>query len=145
MRLSCTVFDIKPVICRKSPILTHATCIWRRITQIKQHDSPGTVVFWCQRSPQNSTSGVPGPSAAAATGPPPQQLHSLPRVTISHIYRCMHYYTVHASLHRVQITKSEVGATTGGVPCWQNSAGRRRLTGGNIGSSMPPAGRRWAA
>jgi len=30
-------------------------------------------------------------------------------------------------------------------PSWQNSAGRRRLTGGNIGSGMPPAGRRWAA
>ena len=31
------------------------------------------------------------------------------------------------------------------IPSWQNSAGRRRLTGGNIGSGMPPAGRRWAA
>ena len=28
-RLSCTVFEIKPAICRKSPILTHPTCIWR--------------------------------------------------------------------------------------------------------------------
>ena len=27
--LSCTVFEIKPVICRMSPILTHPTCIWR--------------------------------------------------------------------------------------------------------------------
>ena len=26
-----------------------------RITQITPHDSPGTLVFWCQRSPQNST------------------------------------------------------------------------------------------
>ena len=25
MRLSCTVFEIKPAICRKSPILTHPT------------------------------------------------------------------------------------------------------------------------
>ena len=25
MRLSCTVFEIQPVICRKSPILTHPT------------------------------------------------------------------------------------------------------------------------
>ena len=31
------------------------------------------------------------------------------------------------------------------IPSWQNSAGRRRLMGGNIGSGMPPAGRRWAA
>ena len=29
LRLSCTVFEIQPVICRKSPILTHRTCIWR--------------------------------------------------------------------------------------------------------------------
>jgi len=29
VHLSCTVFEIQPVICRKSPILTHATCIWR--------------------------------------------------------------------------------------------------------------------
>jgi len=29
MRLSCTVFEIQPVICQKSPILTHPTCIWR--------------------------------------------------------------------------------------------------------------------
>jgi len=30
MRLSCTVFEIKPAICRKSSILTHPTpCIWR--------------------------------------------------------------------------------------------------------------------
>ena len=29
MCLSCTVFDIKPVICRKSMILTHPTCIRR--------------------------------------------------------------------------------------------------------------------
>jgi len=28
-RLCCTVFEIKPAICRKSPILTHLTCIWR--------------------------------------------------------------------------------------------------------------------
>ena len=29
MRLSATVFEIQPVICRKSPILTHPTCVWR--------------------------------------------------------------------------------------------------------------------
>jgi len=28
MHLCFTVFDIQPVICRKSPILTHPTCIW---------------------------------------------------------------------------------------------------------------------
>jgi len=29
MFLSFTVFEIEPVICQKSPILTHPTCIWR--------------------------------------------------------------------------------------------------------------------
>jgi len=29
MRLSCTAVKIYPVICRKSSILTHPTCIWR--------------------------------------------------------------------------------------------------------------------
>jgi len=29
MCLSCTIFQIWPAICRKSPILTHPTCIWR--------------------------------------------------------------------------------------------------------------------
>ena len=29
MCLSFTVFEIQPVICRKLPILTHPTCIWR--------------------------------------------------------------------------------------------------------------------
>jgi len=27
VHLSCTVFEIQPVICRKSPILTHPTCM----------------------------------------------------------------------------------------------------------------------
>ena len=31
----------------------------RRITQITPHDTPGTLVFWCQRSPRNSTGGHP--------------------------------------------------------------------------------------
>ena len=29
VRLSCTVFDIQPAICQKSPILAYSTCIWR--------------------------------------------------------------------------------------------------------------------
>ena len=31
----------------------------RRITQTTPHDTPGTLVFWCQRSPQNSTGVTP--------------------------------------------------------------------------------------
>jgi len=30
-----------------------------RITQTTPHDSPGTLVFWCQRSPRNSTGVTP--------------------------------------------------------------------------------------
>ena len=31
----------------------------RRITQTPPHDTPGSLVFWCQRSPQNSTGVTP--------------------------------------------------------------------------------------
>ena len=31
----------------------------RRITQTTPHDSPETLVFWCQRSPRNSTGVTP--------------------------------------------------------------------------------------
>jgi len=31
----------------------------RRITQTTPHDSPGTLVFWCQRSPRYSTGVTP--------------------------------------------------------------------------------------
>ena len=40
MCLSSTVFDIWPVICRKTPILTHPTCIWsprRGVTPVEFH------------------------------------------------------------------------------------------------------------
>ena len=30
-----------------------------RITQTTPHDTPGTLVFWCQRSPRNSTGVIP--------------------------------------------------------------------------------------
>jgi len=31
----------------------------RRITQTTPHDTPGTLVFWCQRSPRKSTGVLP--------------------------------------------------------------------------------------
>jgi len=31
----------------------------RRITQTTSHDTPGSLVFWCQRSPRNSTGVTP--------------------------------------------------------------------------------------
>jgi len=39
-----------------------------RITQMKPHDSPGTVVFWCQRSPRNSTGVTPYEGAKCRWG-----------------------------------------------------------------------------
>ena len=40
----------------------------RRITQITPHDSPGTLVFWCQRSPRNSTGVTPYEGAECRWG-----------------------------------------------------------------------------
>ena len=39
----------------------------RRITKTTPHDTPGTLVFWCQRSPRNSTGVTPtgAPNAGA--------------------------------------------------------------------------------
>ena len=41
MHLSCTVFEIQPVICRKSPILTHPTCICAEIFGDRKLESLG--------------------------------------------------------------------------------------------------------
>jgi len=40
----------------------------RRITQTTPHDSPGTLVFWCQRSPRNSTGVTPYKGAECRWG-----------------------------------------------------------------------------
>jgi len=40
----------------------------RRITQTKQHDSPGTLVFWCQISPRNLTGVTPYEGAKCRWG-----------------------------------------------------------------------------
>jgi len=40
----------------------------RRITQTKPHDTSGTLVFWCQRSPQNSTGVTPYEGAECRWG-----------------------------------------------------------------------------
>ena len=40
----------------------------QRITQTTPHDSPGTLVFWCQRSPQNSTGVTPYEGAECRWG-----------------------------------------------------------------------------
>ena len=73
MRLSCTVFTAR---CNASAVLAMGLCpsvclclsvtsrcstktAKRRITQITPHDSPGILVFCCQRSPRNSTGVTP--------------------------------------------------------------------------------------
>ena len=40
----------------------------RRITQTTPHDTPGTLVFWCQRSPWNSTGVTPYEGAECRWG-----------------------------------------------------------------------------
>ena len=40
----------------------------RRITQTKPHDTPGTLVFWCQRSPRNSNGVTPYEGAECRWG-----------------------------------------------------------------------------
>jgi len=40
----------------------------QRITQTVPHDSPGTLVFWCQRSPRNSTGVTPYEGAECRWG-----------------------------------------------------------------------------
>ena len=40
----------------------------RRITKITPHDSPGTLVFWWQRTPRNSTAVIPYEGAKCKWG-----------------------------------------------------------------------------
>ena len=40
----------------------------RRITQTTPHDTPGILVFWCQRSPRNSTGVTPYEGAECRWG-----------------------------------------------------------------------------
>ena len=61
IRLSCTVFEIQPVICGKSTILTHPTCIWclrggdlGRISRrylTSENQSPWAIVWCCLCDP----------------------------------------------------------------------------------------------
>ena len=49
MRLSFTVFDTQPVICRKSPILTHRICIWTPIGGDRGR------ILWRSLAPENQS------------------------------------------------------------------------------------------
>jgi len=46
-------------VCLSVTSLSSTKTAKRRITQTTPHDSPGTLVFWCQRSPRNSTGVTP--------------------------------------------------------------------------------------
>jgi len=54
----------------------------RRITQITPHDSPGTLVFWCQKSPRNSTGVTPyGGTKRRWGGSKSATFHKLPAIS----------------------------------------------------------------
>ena len=51
--------SVCPSICPSVTSRCSTKTAKRRITQTTPHDSPGTLVFWCQRSPRNSTGVTP--------------------------------------------------------------------------------------
>jgi len=51
--------SVRPSVCHKSVLPCSTKTAKRRITKITLHDSSGTLVFWCQRSPRNSTGVIP--------------------------------------------------------------------------------------
>ena len=81
MRLSCTVFEVQPLIFRKSPILIHHTCIWRprrgsprsnfaEIFGVRNLESLQTIVWCCLCDPAFSRfSRTPTCDRQTDTGP----------------------------------------------------------------------------
>ena len=51
--------SVRPYVCLSVTSRSSTKTAKRRITQIIPHDSPGNLVFWCQRSPRNSTGVTP--------------------------------------------------------------------------------------
>ena len=51
--------SVRPSVCLSVTSRCSTKTAKRRITQTTPHDSPGTLVFWCQRSPRNSTGVTP--------------------------------------------------------------------------------------
>ena len=51
------VLAMGPCLCLSVSVTSRSSTktAQRRITQTTPHDTPGSVVFWCQRSPRNST------------------------------------------------------------------------------------------
>jgi len=70
--------SVRPSVTSRSSTKT-AKC---RITQTTPHDSPGTPVFWCQRSPRNSTGVTPyGGTKCRWCGSKSATLHKLPAIS----------------------------------------------------------------
>ena len=57
----------------------------RRITQTIPHDNPGTLVFWCQRSPQNSTGVTPYKGAECRWGGQNRRLSTNSRLYLENV------------------------------------------------------------
>jgi len=50
---------VRPSVCPSVTCRSSTKTAKRKITQTTPHDSPGTLVFWSQRSPRNSTGVTP--------------------------------------------------------------------------------------
>jgi len=64
----------------------------RRITQTTPHDTPGTLVFWCQRSPRNSTGITPYEGAECSWGGQNRRLSTNNRLYIENGKRQTHSF-----------------------------------------------------
>ena len=64
----------------------------RRITQTTPHDSPGTLVFWCQTSPRNSTGVTPCEGAECRWGGQNRRLSTNNRLYLENGTRQTHSF-----------------------------------------------------
>ena len=60
--------SVCPSVCLSVTSRCSTNTAKRRITQTTPHDSPGTLVFWRQRSPRNSTGVIPYGGAKCRSG-----------------------------------------------------------------------------
>ena len=58
-RTSHGFVSVRPSVSQSVTSRSSTKTAKRRITQTTPHDSPGTLVLWCQRSPRNSTGVTP--------------------------------------------------------------------------------------
>jgi len=60
--------SVRPSVCLSVTSRSSTKTAKRRITQTTPHDSPGTLIFWCQRPPRNSTGVTPCEGAECRWG-----------------------------------------------------------------------------